>query len=129
TVIVGGGQAGLSLSYYLRQQGREHVVLEQSDAPGNAWRHHRWDSFTLNTPNWQSQLPAAEHQGSDPDCFMSRNEIVTYLERCAGRFQLPARFGTRVERIGRNDRWGSYLGTSRDGPSILARNVVVAEGL
>ena len=54
TVIIGGGQAGLSVSYYLTRQRREHVVLEQADVPGNAWRNHRWDSFTLNTPNWQS---------------------------------------------------------------------------
>jgi putative flavoprotein involved in K+ transport len=51
-VIIGGGQAGLSVSYYLSQQGVEHVVFEQADAPAEAWRNHRWDSFTLNTPNW-----------------------------------------------------------------------------
>jgi glycine/D-amino acid oxidase-like deaminating enzyme len=50
TVIIGGGQAGLSVSYYLTQQHREHVVLEQANVPANAWRNHRWDSFTLNTP-------------------------------------------------------------------------------
>src|SRR5262249_7700310 len=88
-----------------------------------------WDCVTLNTATWQSQRLGAEHQGSDPDAFMSRNEIVTYLERYVDRFHLPARFGTRVERIERNDRWGSYLVTSRDGASILARNVVVATGL
>src|SRR5215470_6212931 len=71
TIIVGGGQAGLSVSYYLSQQGRDHVVLEQSNQPGNAWRNHRWDSFVLNTPNWQTRLPGAEYQGDDPDGFMS----------------------------------------------------------
>ena len=81
TIIVGGGQAGLSVSYYLSRQGRDHVVLEQSDQPGNAWRNHRWDSFVLNTPNWQTRLPGAEYQGDDPDGFMSREEVVTYLEK------------------------------------------------
>jgi putative flavoprotein involved in K+ transport len=57
TVIVGGGQAGLSVSYYLTQQNRQHIVLEQAAEAANAWRNHRWDSFTLNTPNWQSTLP------------------------------------------------------------------------
>ena len=129
TVIVGGGQAGLSVSYHLTRQGRDHVVFEQADRPAEAWRNHRWDSFTLNTPNWQSQLPGAEYQGDDPDGFMSRNEIVAYLEQFVKRWHLPVRFRTRVDRVERNERWGSYLVRSQDGATILARNVVVATGL
>jgi glycine/D-amino acid oxidase-like deaminating enzyme len=53
TVIVGGGQAGLAISYYLTQEGREHVALERAPAVANAWRNQRWDSFTLVTPNLQ----------------------------------------------------------------------------
>ena len=74
TIIVGGGQAGLALSYYLKLQGRGHVVLEQSNKAGNAWRNHRWDSFVLNTPNWQTRLPGAEYQGNDPDGLVVRPE-------------------------------------------------------
>jgi putative flavoprotein involved in K+ transport len=99
TIIVGGGQAGLSVSYYLSRQGRAHVVLEQSDKPGNAWRNHRWDSFALNTPNWQSWLPGAEYQGSDPDGFISRDEVVTYLEQYVARFHLPIRYCVRVTEV------------------------------
>src|SRR5215469_8673494 len=126
TVIVGGGQAGLSLSYHLSRQGRDHVVLEQSDAPGNAWRNHRWDSFTLNTPNWQSQLPGVPHAG-DPDAFMSRAEIIAYLESYAER--LPVRYNTRVASVARDARWGSYIVTTATGRSFMARNVVIATGL
>ena len=129
TVIVGGGQAGLSLSYHLGRQGRDHVVLEQSEAPGNAWRNHRWDSFTLNTPNWQSQLPGADYRGDNPDAFMSRAEVVAYFERYVERFHLPVRYGTRVTRAESNGRWGGYLVACQDGSSILARNLVVATGL
>lgn len=50
TVIIGGGQAGLSLSYYLTQAGHDHLVLESAAGAGEAWRQ-RWDSFTLVTPN------------------------------------------------------------------------------
>jgi len=50
TVIVGAGQAGLAVSYFLSGLSQEHVVLEQAALPGEAWRNHRWDSFTLNTP-------------------------------------------------------------------------------
>jgi putative flavoprotein involved in K+ transport len=59
TVIVGAGQAGLAVSYYLSKISQDHVVLEQADRPGEAWRNHRWDSFTLNTPRWQSRFPAS----------------------------------------------------------------------
>ena len=51
-VIVGGGQAGLSLSHYLQQRGVDHVVLEKH-APMHTWRTQRWDAFSLVTPNWQ----------------------------------------------------------------------------
>jgi len=129
TVVIGAGQAGLAVSYHLTQQARDHLVLEQSDGPADAWRNHRWDSFALNTPNWQSQLPGADDRGADPDGFKSRDEIVAYLEQYAARFQLPIRYRTRVEKIERLGRWGSYLVTNHDGSSIVARNVVVATGL
>ena len=72
-VIIGGGQAGLALSYYLTQQGRTHLVLEQGRV-GETWRSGRWDSFTLVTPNWMTQLPGFPYQGDDPDGFMPREE-------------------------------------------------------
>lgn len=58
-LIVGGGQAGLCLSYYLLQQEREHLILEKSQSAADSWRNHRWDSFTLITPNWAFRLPGA----------------------------------------------------------------------
>lgn len=53
-MVIGGGQAGLAISYYLTQQGRTHVVLEQAAQVAHAWRHRRWDSFTLVIPNWMA---------------------------------------------------------------------------
>jgi putative flavoprotein involved in K+ transport len=129
TVVVGGGQAGLSVSYYLTRQGREHVVFEQADAPANAWRNHRWDSFTLNTPNWQSQLPGAEQRGVHPDGFMTRAEIVAYFEEYVRRFHLPVRYRVRVSGVERDPLRGDYRVTTINGDEIVARNVVVATGL
>jgi putative flavoprotein involved in K+ transport len=129
TVVIGGGQAGLAVSYYLGRQGREHVVLEQSDHPGSAWRDHRWDSFTLNTPNWQTRMPGAAYDGDDPDGFMSRDEVVGYLERYAERFGLPVRYGSRVATVEPGSRGGSYLVTTTRGVSLRTRNVVIATGL
>jgi putative flavoprotein involved in K+ transport len=129
TIIVGGGQAGLAVSYYLSQRGRQHVVLEKSDRPGNAWRNHRWDSFALNTPNWQTRLPGAEYQGDNPDGFTSRDEVVAYLERYVKLFKLPVRYCIKVTDVEQNSRCQSFLVTTNRGTSACACNVVIATGL
>ena len=85
-VVIGGGQAGLAISYYLTQQGRTHVVLEQAAHVAPAWRHGRWDSFTLVTPNWSVRLPGFPYQGGDPDGFMPGVDVVRYLEQYAASF-------------------------------------------
>jgi putative flavoprotein involved in K+ transport len=126
TIIVGGGQAGLAVSYYLTQQGRSHAVLEQSPQPANAWRNHRWDSFTFVTPNWMTRLPGAEYHGADPDGFMSRSEIVTFFEQYVERFKLPVRYDVQVTAIEQES--GSYTVTTSKG-AFQSANVVIATGL
>ena len=80
-IVVGAGQAGLATSRELTKAGVEHVVLERGRI-GETWRG-RWDSFCLVTPNWSVQLPDGHYDGPDPDGFMPRDEIVSYLERYA----------------------------------------------
>jgi putative flavoprotein involved in K+ transport len=125
TVIVGGGQAGLAVSYYLTKASQDHVVLEQADRPAEAWRNHRWDSFTLNTPRWQSRLPGICDRKDDPDGFMPREEIAR-LEELAG--PLPVRYRARVTQVER-DGSAHYILKVDGGETIRARNVVVATGL
>jgi putative flavoprotein involved in K+ transport len=129
TVIIGGGQGGLSVSYHLTLRASDHVVLEQADGPGDAWRNHRWDSFTLNTPNWQSRLPGADLPGTDPDGFLTREEFVACFDDYARRFRLPLRYQTRVTCVDHDLSGDDYLITLEDGGRIRARNVVVATGL
>jgi len=126
TVIVGGGQAGLSLSYRLTQARREHVVLEQAAQLANTWRNDRWDSFTLVTPNWQLRLPGFHYPGGDPDGFLARAEIVAYLENYARAFGPPVRFNTRVTSV--DPDAAGYRVTANES-IIAARNVVIATGL
>src|SRR3954468_18152286 len=97
TVVVGGGQAGLSASHELTEAGVPHVVLERGRV-GQTWRG-RWDSFCLVTPNWGTQLPGHPYDGDDPDGFMPRDEIVAYLERYAVSFGAPVREGVDVTAI------------------------------
>jgi putative flavoprotein involved in K+ transport len=126
TVIVGGGQAGLSVSYYLKLRGLDHVVLEQAEQAANAWRNHRWDSFTLNTPNWQSQLQGAGMPGNDPDGFPTRDEVVAYFEKFIEQQQLPVKYGERVSAI-TPAAIGYHLETNTG--CFRAKNVVVATGV
>ena len=125
TIIVGGGQGGLSTSYHLLRQEREHVILEQADKAAKAWRE-RWDSFTLITPNWTIRLPGAEYQGDDPDGFMARDEVVAYFDEYIERFDLPIRYGIRVTSVEPIE--AGYL-VSTDEAEFEAANVVIATGL
>jgi putative flavoprotein involved in K+ transport len=125
TIIVGGGQAGLSTSYYLKKQGREHVILEQAQQAAKVWIN-RWDSFTLNTPNWMTRLPGAEYQGNNPDDFMPRDKIIAYFEEYIERFELPVRYGIRVTSV--EPIQSGYLVSSNEG-EFEAANVVIATGI
>jgi putative flavoprotein involved in K+ transport len=103
--------------------------LEQAGSPAEAWRNHRWDSFTLNTPNWQSRLPGAEDPGANSDGFASREEIVDYFEAYARRFRLPIRHRALVSSVERDPRSGMFVITIEGGERIQTRNVVIATGL
>ncbi|MGH2616471.1 MAG: NAD(P)-binding domain-containing protein [Thermomicrobiales bacterium] len=126
TIIVGGGQAGLATSYYLTQQGREHVVLEQAAQPAPVWRNERWDSFTLVSPNWTLKMPDAEYDGPDREGFMPRDEVAAYFERYVDRFGLPVRYNTRVVAVEPSDGVGYRVATPER--TFQASNVVMATG-
>ncbi len=96
TIVVGGGQAGLSVSWHLKRLGREHLVLDRGTI-GDTWRR-RWDSFCLVTPNWCCRLPGFPYDGDEPEGFMLRDQIVDYVERFAKSFEPPYRGGVEVRR-------------------------------
>jgi putative flavoprotein involved in K+ transport len=124
-VIVGGGQAGLSMSYCLKARNIRHVVLERSRI-AHAWRSQRWDSFCLVTPNWQCRLPGHPYRGSDPDGFMVKDEIVQYLDDYVALFNPPVREGVEVQRITAGTRSRFEVVTSEG--TYLADQVVIAAG-
>jgi putative flavoprotein involved in K+ transport len=123
--VIGGGQAGLSMSWHLRQRGADHVVFER-DRVGHEWRDRRWDSFCLVTPNWQCELPGYGYTGDDPDGFMAGPEVVTFLEKYAAGFDPPLREGVEVSRLRRTPGGMFELLTSA-GP-VTADQVVIATG-
>ncbi len=105
TIVIGGGQAGLSVGYYLARAGRPFVILDASERVGDAWRQ-RWDSLRLFTPAMFDGLVGMTFP-APPFSFPTKNEMADYLEAYARRFQLPVRNGIRVDRLTRVG--GRYL--------------------
>jgi putative flavoprotein involved in K+ transport len=122
--IVGAGQAGLATSWYLKQAGVEHVVLEAGRV-AETWRSRRWDSFCLVTPNWSVQLPGGAYEGADPDGFMDRAELVQHFQRWADSFDAPVKEGCPVTAMQPN---GDGFVLQVPSGTLSARSVVVASG-
>ncbi len=124
TVIIGGGQAGLTMSHCLTQVGRAHVVLERKRV-AERWRSERWDSLRFQFPNWALQLPGFGYTGDDPDAYAPRDEIVRFIENYAEFIRAPVRTGVDVQLL-RRAADGFLVETSH--AIMAARNVVIATG-
>lgn len=94
-VVIGGGHAGLSISYNLSRLNFRHLILEKGRI-GDSWRHQRWDSFRLNTPNNVNLLPGMDSCILPEEGFCSAQEFISYLENYRERFSLPVRENCRV---------------------------------
>jgi putative flavoprotein involved in K+ transport len=124
-IVIGAGQAGLSISWYLKSSGVDHIVLER-DSIGHDWRDRRWDSFTLVTPNWQCDLPGFPYDRGDPHGFMTRDEVHRFVLDYAESFAPPVREGVSVTSLLQAPDGGFDIETS-SGP-MHADQVVVATG-
>jgi putative flavoprotein involved in K+ transport len=121
TLVVGSGQAGLAVAYYLAQRDLPFVILDSNERIGDSWRK-RWDSLRLFTPARYNALPGMPFPGP-AHAFSTKDEVADYLEAYAARFELPVRTGVRVERLSRN---GSRFVVEAGGRRLEAENVVVA---
>lgn len=123
--VIGGGQAGLSVSRLLGEQGVEHVVLERVTVCHD-WIDRRWDSFCLVTPNFQCRLPGKAYDGDDPEGFMLRDEVMAWLLDYARSFDPPVREGVAVTRLTSDPEQGFVLDTTAG--TLVAEQVVIATG-
>ena len=123
-VVVGAGHSGLAMSRALATHGVEHVVLERGEI-ANAWRHERWDSLRLLTPNWQSRLPGYRYSGADPDGYMTSAEVVEFIDGYAQLVGAPVRTGTTVTKLRAVD--GGYV-VETDRGAWRCRAAVLASG-
>ena len=127
TVVIGAGQAGLTMSWHLRQADREHVVLERRATLGGGWQD-RWDAFTLVSPNWMSGLPGYPYDGDDPDGFMGRDAIADRVARYAEVIDAPVHASTAVTRVALADGGDRRFRVMTDHGPIDAHEVVMATG-
>lgn len=121
TIVIGGGQAGLSVGYWLARHDVPFLILDASARIGDSWRA-RWDSLRLFTParfHGLAGMPFPAH----PEYFPTKDEMADYLEAYAERFELPVRSGVRVDRVTRE---GDRFVVRAGGLRFEADNVVVA---
>jgi len=121
TIVIGGGQAGLTTAYYLAQQKRDFVVLDADQRTGDSWRN-RWDSLRLFTPARIDGLPGLRFPAPG-STFIGKDEMADYVEAYASHFDFPIRHGVKVDGLSRDgDRFLISSGDKR----FVASNVVVA---
>jgi len=122
-VVIGGGQAGLAMGYYLARDGRRFVILETADSLGAAWRT-RWESLRLFTARRYSALPGAAFPG-DPDGHPTRDDVIAYLHDYVGAFGLPVQLNSEAQSLTRAE--GRFVVELAD-KRLEADQVVVATG-
>jgi putative flavoprotein involved in K+ transport len=123
-VVIGAGHSGLAMSHALSQRSIDHVVLERGEI-ANSWRHERWDSLRLLTPNWQSQLPGYRWQTDDPDGFMTMREVIEFVAGYASAINAPVRTETTVTSVTAS---GDGYRVTTDRGDWQCRSVVLASG-
>jgi putative flavoprotein involved in K+ transport len=122
-VVIGAGHSGLAMSAWLAAHAVDHVVLERGEI-ANSWRHERWDSLRLLTPNWQSRLPGYRYDGP-ADGFMTMPEVIDFISRYARFVGAPVRTGTTVQSVSQD---GNRYRVLTDRGAWRCRAVVMAGG-
>lgn len=126
TVIIGGGQAGLAMSYCLRDRGYQHIILERKRV-AERWHSERWDSLAFQFPNWALQLPGFSYKGEQPDAFAHYREVASFVEAYARFIDAPVRSNTEVTSL-RLDPETRKFTIDTNNATIGASRVIVATG-
>ncbi len=123
-IVIGAGHAGLAISHCLTERSIEHTIIERGEI-ANSWRHERWDSLTLLTPNWQSRLPGLNYSGDDPDGFMTMPQVIDFIDQYAQADNAPVQTQTTVTSVRRE---ANVYHVKTDRGSCRGRAVILASG-
>ncbi len=124
TIIIGAGQAGLSVSYGLTRKKVAHRILEAKQV-ADSWSSHRWNSFSLITPNYMTILPGFKYKGNNPNGFDKRDMVVKFLKDYAKSFNAPVLTNTKVTLLTKNKK--GFLAKTKN-RTYQAKNVVISIG-
>ena len=108
TVIIGGGHAGLTMSYSLSQAGREHMILERGRV-GERWRSERWDSFALTFLTGLLCCLGYKYEGNDVDVFASGHQVVDFWKTTLPLSKRPCASGVEVTSLRQHSNSDRYL--------------------
>ncbi len=122
-IVIGAGQAGLAISYYLKQAGFQFLAVDNGAQIGASWLK-RWDSLTLFTPSQFNHLPGMDFP-MPYDYYPDKNEVAQYLEQYVKQFDLPVELNFEVNQLCRKE--GIYQ-ISSPAKTLQANNVIIATG-
>ncbi|ERL56998.1 ArsO family NAD(P)H-dependent flavin-containing monooxygenase [Psychrobacter aquaticus] len=126
TIIIGGGQAGLAVGYYLRRAGLDFIILDDQNQSGGAWQH-TWPSLRLFSPAFISSLPGRLMPKERDGEYPHRDEVLGYLSNYEQHYQLPIYRPYQVQSIHR-DQENNCLRVTDGSYTWLAKTVVSATG-
>ncbi|AIC98983.1 putative oxidoreductase CzcO [Bacillus subtilis] len=123
TIVIGAGQAGISIGYYLKQSDQKFIILDKSHEVGESWKD-RYDSLVLFTSRMYSSLPGMHLEG-EKHGFPSKNEIVAYLKKYVKKFEIPIQLRTEVISVLKIKNY-FLIKTNRE--EYQTKNLVIATG-
>jgi len=124
TLVIGAGQAGLAMSYFLSKNNKEFLVLDKGSCIGESWTD-RYDSLVLFTPKLYSSLPGMMMEG-EPHGLPSKDEVSLYLKKYAQKYQIPVQFNTEVQRVTQVNEKIFTVETSNG--IFQTKNIIIATG-
>jgi putative flavoprotein involved in K+ transport len=124
-LVIGAGQAGLSVGHHLARQGKRFLIVDSAPEVGYSWRT-RWDSLRLFTPAEYSSLPGMPFPAA-PGSYPDKDQVAEYLKAYADRFDLPVMPNTQVEHLGQPQPDRLFRVVTTQG-TLWSRQVVVATG-
>ncbi|MCF2502032.1 NAD(P)/FAD-dependent oxidoreductase [Dyadobacter sp. CY107] len=129
-IIIGGGYAGLSVSYYLKQHGISHAILERGQV-GESWVSQRWDGFRLNTASKLNTLPGLDCGENEKHAFGSAQSLVSSMQDYVKMNDLPIRQNVLVKQVERDFKDNGFVVTALENSAICTfrcKQVIVASG-
>ena len=122
-IVIGGGQAGLAMGYWLKQSTFSYLIVDKQESVGETWKN-RYDSLVLFTPGQYNTLPGLSFPGEQRD-YPSKDDVASYLQQYARTFHLPIQNQTCVQNV---SKIGGVFSVKTDQGLFTCQNLIIATG-